>query len=298
MNCFVLFLSAFFKIKLLSKALRRCAVGSESVFSQRILSILPLPAYILYRRKTMGSGESSGKILIIEDDREIAGIVAMNLNDAGLETTQIHDGKEGLESACAGTWDLVILDIMLPGLDGISVCRRIREIDADTPIMMLTARAEEIDRVLGLELGADDYMTKPFSILELTARVKALLRRAQRGRSSEKNGESESSPELIKIGELEIDFVKRKCRMRRESLDLTVKEFELLSLFARNPGRAYSRADLLKLVWEYNFEGYEHTVNTHINRLRNKLEVDPAHPEYLLTVWGVGYRFAEEDEVT
>ena len=274
-----------------------CIKSAETGLPLRKFPLIPLWAYILDRRKRMNSGGSSGRILIIEDDREIAGIVALNLKDAGLEATQIHDGNTGLEAVRAGGWDLVILDIMLPGLDGISVCRRIRETDAHTPIMMLTARAEEIDRVLGLELGADDYVTKPFSIPELTARVKALLRRVKRGGLSAEESVSAGSPGILKIGELEIDFVKRRCRMRQNPLELTVKEFELLSLFARNPGRAYSRTDLLNLVWEYNFEGYEHTVNTHINRLRNKIESDPSHPEYLLTVWGVGYRFAEESEV-
>ncbi|MDC7225480.1 MAG: response regulator transcription factor [Spirochaetales bacterium] len=239
----------------------------------------------------------SGHILIIEDDKEISDIVAINLKDAGLETTQINDGKNGLQSALKGGWDLIILDIMLPHIDGITICRRIRASEDYTPIIMLTARAEEIDRVLGLELGADDYMTKPFSILEMTARVKALLRRSQRKKLTSDAPVIGSSSDTERIGKLEINFIKHQCTVDDEPLDLTVKEFELLSLFVRNPGRAYSRADLLNLVWEYSFKGYEHTVNTHINRLRNKIEKDPAHPEYLLTVWGVGYRFAERSEV-
>ena len=179
---------------------------------------------------------------------------------------------------------------MLPGMDGITLCREIRTFDQDTPILFLTAKTGEIDRVLGLELGADDYLTKPFSMRELLARVKALLRRVNRGTP----GASESGGAgILEFGEISLDPDKHQARLKGDALDLTVKEFELLSLFVRNPGRAYSRSDLLKLVWGYNFEGYEHTVNTHINRLRNKIEEDPAHPEYLLTVWGIGYRFAE-----
>ena len=245
----------------------------------------------------MDGDSGKDKILIIEDDHEISEIVAMNLQDLGMQTEQIYNGSDGLDAARSGGWALVVLDIMLPKMDGITVCRKIRETDSFTPIMMLTARAEEIDRVLGLELGADDYMTKPFSVLELKARVKALLRRAKTGTSAENKALPGSDSESIQIGELVIDFVKRKCSLRQNPLELTVKEFELLSLFMKNPGRAYSRTDLLNLVWDYSFEGYEHTVNTHINRLRNKIEKDPAAPEYLLTVWGVGYRFAENSEL-
>lgn len=231
------------------------------------------------------------KVLIIEDDREIAQVIAVNIEDLGLETEHVTDGKEGLNRALSGDFHLIILDIMLPGLDGISVCRNIREKDKQIPILMVTARVEEIDRVLGLELGADDYMTKPFSVRELTARVRALLRRSQI--SSDRLQKEESR---LSIGELTIDFNKRKVIVKGEEIDVTVKEFDLLALFIKNPGRAYSRSDLLNLVWGYEFQGYEHTVNTHINRLRNKIEKDAATPQYLKTVWGVGYRFAEEKE--
>lgn len=242
--------------------------------------------------------ESIGsKVLIIEDDHEISGLIAMNLEDLGLLIERRYDGKLGLQTAIEGDWDLIILDIMLPQMDGISVCQKIRETDPYTPIMMLTAKAEELDRVLGLELGADDYMTKPFSLREFTARVKALLRRSKTSPPPTTNVET-SEEDKVQIGDLVIDFKKHKSSLRGKPLELTVKEFELLGLFVRNPGRAYSRADLLNLIWEYNFEGYEHTVNTHINRLRNKIEKDPAHPEYLLTVWGIGYRFVEISEVS
>jgi DNA-binding response OmpR family regulator len=235
------------------------------------------------------------RILLIEDDPEIAALVTMNVEDVGLAVDRVADGESGLERALTGVYDLVILDLMLPRLDGISVCTRIREKNPHIPILMLTAKAEEIDRVLGLELGADDYMTKPFSVRELVARVRALLRRAGKAPgASDQNTADQVQP--VGIGKLMIDLEKRKVTLGDNVVELTVKEFDLLALFARNPGRAYSRADLLNLVWGYQFDGYEHTVNTHINRLRNKIEKDPAHPEYLKTVWGVGYRFAEPSE--
>lgn len=233
------------------------------------------------------------RVLIVEDDSDIAQIVSMNIENLGLKTEHVTDGKTGLERSLSGDFALIILDIMLPQLDGISICTKIRQEDPLTPILMLTARAEELDRVLGLELGADDYMTKPFSVRELTARVKALLRRSQNSSLSQSQSQSQQQ-----IGNLLIDFDKRKVLLRKNELDVTVKEFELLELFVKNPGRAFSRADLLNRIWGYQFEGYEHTVNTHINRLRNKIEDDAAHPLYLKTVWGVGYRFAEIGEFT
>ena len=237
--------------------------------------------------------EMADNVLIIEDDEEIASIISMNLRDIGLESVLAADGELGLNKALSGNFALVILDLMLPRLDGISVCRHIREKDPYTPLLMLTAKADEVDRVIGLELGADDYMTKPFGVRELKARVKALLRRSRAG-SGTGNAPEEA---CIVVGGLSIDPVKRKVVQNGETVELTVKEYDLLELFMSNPGRAYSRADLLNLVWGYQFEGYEHTVNTHINRLRNKIEKDPARPVYLQTVWGVGYRFAETSEL-
>ena len=234
-------------------------------------------------------------VLIIEDDKDIAEVVAVNLADMGLRAERASDGKTGLQKALAGSYSLVILDLMLPGMDGLAVCARIREKNPYTPIMMLTARSEELDRVLGLEIGADEYVTKPFSVRELMARVKALLRRVQADKDS-----LAAKPQggKIRIGGLEMDFEKRKVALEGKTIDLTVKEFDLLALFARNPGRAYSRTDLLNLVWGYQFEGYEHTVNSHINRLRAKIEKDPGHPIFLRTVWGIGYRFAEASELS
>jgi two-component system, OmpR family, alkaline phosphatase synthesis response regulator PhoP len=233
-------------------------------------------------------------VLIIEDDRDIADVVALNLADLGLRAERAADGVTGLQKALEKDYALVILDLMLPRMDGLTVCTRIRAKDPMTPILMLTAKSEEIDRVVGLELGADEYVTKPFSVRELMARVKALLRRARAGREEDAQGR----PPALSIGEISVDFQKRKVTRAGSVVELTVKEFDLLALFARSPGRTYSRTDLLDLVWGYQFEGYEHTVNSHINRLRAKIEADPSRPRYLRTVWGVGYRFAEPAELS
>ena len=231
------------------------------------------------------------RVLIIEDDIEISNVVAVNLESNGIKTEQVHDGLLGLKRSKSGEFDLIILDIMLPGLDGISICRKLREENFNTPILMLTAKIDEIDLVLSLELGADDYMKKPFSMRELLARVGALIRRSEKTVSKVE----EESEEKLQFGELVVDYTKHQVDIRGKTLNLTMKEFELLDLFARNPGRVFSRSDLLNTIWGYNFEGYEHTVNTHINRLRNKLEIDPSKPKYLLTVWGLGYKFSEQE---
>jgi len=234
------------------------------------------------------------QVLIIEDDVEISDVVAVNLESNGIKTEQVHDGLLGLKRSKSGEFDLIILDIMLPGLDGISICRKLREENYNTPILMLTAKIDEIDLVLSLELGADDYMTKPFSMRELLARVGALIRRSEKTVSKTQ----EEPEEKLQFGDLVVDYAKHQVTVRDKTLNLTVKEFELLDLFARNPGRVFSRADLLNTIWGYNFEGYEHTVNTHINRLRNKLEIDPSKPKYLLTVWGMGYKFSEKEALS
>jgi DNA-binding response OmpR family regulator len=243
--------------------------------------------------------EGPERVLIIEDDKDIADVVAMNLADLGLRAERAADGRTGLARALDGEWALVILDLMLPKMDGLSVCARIREKDPRVPILVLTARSEEMDRVLGLEIGADEYVTKPFSIRELVARVKALLRRVRAGREAGTGGGAGDGGARgrVEAGGLVMDFDKRRVTLDGQSVELTVKEFELLALFARNPGRTYSRTDLLNLVWGYQYEGYEHTVNSHINRLRAKIESDPGHPRYLRTVWGVGYRFSELAEL-
>jgi DNA-binding response OmpR family regulator len=234
--------------------------------------------------------EQGDRVLIIEDDPRIAEVVAVNLADIGLRAERASDGRAGLAKALAGGWALIILDLMLPGLGGQAVCARIREKDPFVPLMMLTARSEEADRVAGLEIGADEYVTKPFSVRELQARVKALLRRVQADRDSVAGRPSGGR---LEIAGIVMDFDRRRVNVHGRPVELTVKEFELLALFARNPGRAYSRTELLNLVWGYQFEGYEHTVNSHINRLRAKIEKNPARPSLLQTVWGIGYRFAD-----
>jgi DNA-binding response OmpR family regulator len=234
----------------------------------------------------------SRTILVIEDDQDIAHLVELHLRDLGCEVNVAHDGHTGLTQALTAPYDLIILDLMLPGMEGMEVCRHLRARPHYTPILMLTAKSAELDRVLGLEVGADDYLTKPFSIRELLARVKALFRRVEAL-------QSQASPELqetIRAGELVIEVAKRKVTLAGQAVSLTVKEFDLLLQFAQHPGRVYTRAQLLDLVWGYGHEGYEHTVNSHINRLRAKIEHNPGRPRYVLTVWGVGYKFTDLDE--
>ena len=229
------------------------------------------------------------KILIIEDNRDLAQLLENHLRDLSFQVDVAFDGPTGLARANSNPYDLVILDLMLPGLDGMEICRRLRRGPAYTPILMLTAKSSELDRVLGLEIGADDYVTKPFSIRELLARVKAILRRVE----ELTEGSDETARAVIQAGGLEIDPAKRIARSSGRIVELTAKEFDLLLHFARNPGKVYTRSQLLDRVWGYGHDGYEHTVNSHINRLRAKIEQDPAHPVYILTVWGVGYKFVD-----
>ena len=234
------------------------------------------------------------RVLIIEDDRDITDLVEIHLGDLGYKLDKAYDGQSGLSKVLSGNYDLILLDLMLPKLEGLEVCKLIREKDKAVPIIMLTSRSEEMDKILGLELGADDYIVKPFSIRELIARVKANLRSVEAIKEEiSKEGELKTE---IGIGALKIDFEKRKVTLGSKTVDLTAKEFDLLSHFARHPGRSYSRADLLSAVWGYQFSGYEHTVNSHINRLRTKIEKNPADPKYIKTVWGIGYRFVEPEE--
>ncbi len=226
------------------------------------------------------------RILIIEDNADIGHLLQLQLAGINCDVRWLADGLTGAEEAERGGYDLVVLDLMLPGLDGLEICRRLRSRDPQVPILMLTAKSSELDRVLGLELGADDYLTKPFSVAEFVARVKALLRRM----ASLKTAQPREDAEQIRIGGLFIDVPRREVRVDNEPVELTAKEFDLLTHFARSPGRVLSRAQLLQQVWGYGHSGYEHTVNTHINRLRAKIERDPNSPEYIQTVWGVGYR--------
>jgi len=230
------------------------------------------------------------KVLVIEDDPEIIDLLEIHLKDLSCELIKTYSGEEGLIAIKNNTVDLVILDIMLPGIDGMEVCRRIRSDQINVPVLMLTAKAEEIDKVLGLEIGADDYLTKPFSIREFIARVKAIFRRTKMIEESLKA----NAGNILEFGDLKIDIEMRKVTVHGKKVELSPKEFELLILLASNRGKSYNRSRLLNLVWGYDFEGYEHTVNSHINRLRAKIEPDMAKPIYILTTWGVGYKFNEE----
>lgn len=225
------------------------------------------------------------RILVIEDERDIAELIRLHLNDLGFAVTISCDGNAGLRKASTGSWDLIILDLRLPGIDGLEICRRIRQNSSSVPVLMLTSKSSELDRVVGLEIGADDYVTKPFSVLELIARVKAILRRAELTREDATKAEGE-----VQVGCVAIDPTTRGATIRGKPIDLTAKEFDLLMHFASRPGRVFQRRELLDSVWGYGHDGYEHTVNSHINRLRSKIETDPAHPEMIVTVWGVGYK--------
>lgn len=227
-------------------------------------------------------------ILVVEDQQDINNLITLNLQNAGFQVDQCQDGMHGLQQALKQDYDAIILDIMLPELDGLSVCQRLREHEKFTPILMLTAKKSEADRVLGLEVGADDYLTKPFSVLELQARVKALLRRVD---FINRNKQDEDDCEKLEYAELAIYPQKRRVIVAEKQVNLTVKEFDLLVYLANFPGEVFSRDQLLNAVWGAQHSGYEHTVNSHINRLRSKLEQDPANPKFVLTVWGVGYKF-------
>ncbi len=230
------------------------------------------------------------KVLAIEDDPNIIDLLEIHLKDLDCKVIRAYDGLLGLDKALQVDYDLIILDIMLPKMDGIEVCRQLRMNRKDTSILMLTAKSEEIDKVLGLESGADDYLTKPFSVREFIARVKAIFRRTKltEERMVKENGQ------IITRNYLTINLEKRKVTLDDKRIELSPKEFELLVLLASNPGKSYNRQRILNLVWGYDFDGYEHTVNSHINRLRSKIELDLNHPKFILTTWGVGYRFNED----
>jgi DNA-binding response OmpR family regulator len=229
----------------------------------------------------------SRRILVAEDQADIRDLLVMNLREAGYEVDAVGDGAEALQHQRERPADLLLLDLMLPKLGGLDVCKALRAGGSATPILMLTAKSTELDRVLGLELGADDYLTKPFSLAELTARIKALLRRAERAAAPP------SPHDVVRNGALEIRPARRQARLGGREVDCTALEFDLLLHFARHPGVVFSRAQLLDAVWGYSHEGYEHTVTTHINRLRAKIEADPMRPQYILTVRGAGYRMRD-----
>ncbi len=228
------------------------------------------------------------KALIIEDDKDISELISIHLSDMDLEVDKSYDGKEGLMKALNNHYRFILLDIRLPLLDGFEVCKRLRMEKINTPILMLTSKSEEIDKVLGLEMGADDYISKPFGIRELLARIKAVLRRYDS--SMQKDGEEDKE---IRFNKLYINVGMRIVEVDGKRIDLSPKEFDLLVHLASNPGKTYSRMHLLNQIWGYEFEGFEHTVNSHINRLRSKIEKNMSEPEYILTTWGVGYKFRE-----
>ncbi|WP_028109247.1 response regulator transcription factor [Ferrimonas futtsuensis] len=229
------------------------------------------------------------RLLVIEDDEDINALVSLNLEALNHEVVRVRDGREGYELAHSGEFDLMVLDLMLPGMDGLTLCQTLRQQGCITPIMMLTARNTEVDRVVGLESGADDYLSKPFSVRELQARVKSHLRRAELSRQNH-----QPAAATLTFGPLQLDPERRELRLSGRNVELTSTEFDLLCYLARHPGRVFSREQLLESVWGYQHSGYQHTVNSHINRLRAKLEQDPANPEYVLTVWGVGYKFNDK----
>ncbi|PKU22157.1 response regulator transcription factor [Telmatospirillum siberiense] len=231
--------------------------------------------------------ERQKRILIVEDDKHIADLLRLHLQDESYAVEHAADGHAGMGLLGDGSWDLLILDLMLPGVDGLEICKRARTMTRYIPIIIISARGAEVHRILGLELGADDYLTKPFSVLELVARVKALLRRAD---ALARNARLDSG--LLECHGLTLDPLARSAALAGMPLDLTPREFDLLYFFARHPDRVFSRLQLLNEVWGYSHDGYEHTVNTHINRLRIKIETNPADPRRILTVWGRGYKFA------
>lgn len=237
------------------------------------------------------ASSTARKILVIEDDREMIDLLTMHLTAEGYQVDAAADGVAGLRAFQAGSYGMVLLDWMLPSLSGIDVLREIRTLDTRTPVLMLTARSEETDKVLGLELGCDDYLTKPFSMRELAARIKVLRRRIER---AEELARVAAGDRILDLGPLKIDHGKRKVMVGEDTVQLTVKEYDLLYTLASRPGRTFSRRQLLEIVWDQDAEVYEHTVNSHVNRLRNKVEKNPNRPRLILTVWGIGYRFTEE----
>jgi DNA-binding response OmpR family regulator len=228
------------------------------------------------------------KALIIEDDRDISELISIHLSDMDLEVDKAFDGKDGLMKALNNRYRFILLDIRLPLLDGFEVCKRIRQEKINTPVLMITSKSEEIDKVLGLEIGADDYISKPFGIRELLARVKAVLRRAEMTAQAQKEKDVE-----FRCEQLFVNVGMRIVEVEGKRVELSPKEFDLLVHLVSNPGKTYSRMQLLNQVWGYEFEGFEHTVNSHINRLRSKIEKNMGQPEYILTTWGVGYKFRE-----
>jgi two-component system, OmpR family, response regulator len=227
------------------------------------------------------------RVLLVEDDVHLTEVLRVHLQDDGYALEHVGDGRLAMALVERGGWDAIILDLMLPGVDGLEICRRARDVARYTPIIITSARGSEVHRIIGLEMGADDYLAKPFSVLELLARLKALLRRVENMARSVR-----LDSQLIELGALSVDRLSREARLQGRLMELTPREFDLLYHFAQNPERVYSRIELLNKVWGSRHDGYEHTVNTHINRLRSKLEADPRSPKWIVTVWGLGYKFS------
>lgn len=234
-------------------------------------------------------------VLVVEDEQDIADLIKVQLDELCLQSTLCHCGQEGLEKALSNDYALVVLDVMLPNISGLDICQQLRQKKPEQAIMILTSRSSETDRVLGLELGADDYMTKPFSVRELQARVRSQLRKARLlGDLQNQQFKQQQQADIdneISIGSLSINQVTHQTLIRGNEVELTSTEFDLLLYLASHPEQVFTRSQLLSSVWGYHHSGYEHTVNSHINRLRNKLEEDVAHPQIVQTVWGVGYKF-------
>jgi two-component system OmpR family response regulator len=233
----------------------------------------------------------SSKVLIVEDDQTLLGVLRYNLAKEGYDVVTASDGAQALEVARSEKPEVIVLDIMLPKLDGFEVCRILRR-EMTVPILMLTAKTEEIDKVVGLELGADDYMTKPFSMREFLARIRAMLRRTEMVKQ-EIAVSKKAQPSVVKVGSLEIDPMRHQVSLNGSVLDLSPREFDLLAFLASNPGRVFSRDYLLERVWGYDYAGGTRTVDVHVRWLRQKIEANPQHPKHLLTVRGVGYKFEE-----
>ena len=226
------------------------------------------------------------KILVVDDEKPLVKGIKFNLENEGYEVSACYDGEEAVAAVRSGDFDLVVLDVMMPRLDGLGACMQIRTFSS-VPILMLTARSEDMDKLIGFEYGADDYLTKPFNILELKARIKALLRR------SGAEGAYGRAQEMITAGHIRLNPALHMAYKNEEPVELRMKEYDLALLLMRNPGKVYSRDNLLDLVWGRDYQGDARTVDVHIRRLREKLELDPAEPEYFLTRWGVGYYFKE-----
>lgn len=232
----------------------------------------------------------STSLLIIEDDESISGAIQEYFSRAGYAVSSASDGVAGIEVAIKDRPDVIVLDLMLPKMDGLAVCKELRMKNPQMPILMLTAKDDVVDKVLGLEMGADDYITKPFSLRELEARIKSVLRRTRAVAATD--GQDEAA---ILRGNLRIDPVRREVMIGERHVELTPKEFDLLKLFAANPGRVFPRKYLLEKIWDYSYEGYDRTIDSHINRLRAKVEENPDNPQLVLTVWGIGYKFTDAE---